>query len=191
MFDVKIYFSIKQNLFSINIHELSKLCFLESFTIYTSSFDSVHGGVWGPSPVVSRMGYKYFILFARYTWIYVMCAKPDVWSYIVKSFMNMIETQFSIQTFIKLFRSDSGETESTIAILVYILFRSDSMLPELIATKKPSLNASTEKRMTRMAIKQAANNDNKPVIASAEPQLPLIAVSNPCYKPVSLFIFSF
>ena len=103
--------------------------------------------------------------------------------------MNMIETQFSIQTFIKLFRSDSGETESTIAILVYILFRSDSMLPELIATKKPSLNASTEKRMTRMAIKQAANNDNKPVIASGEPQLPLIAVSNPCYKACFSFYF--
>lgn len=69
---LKFIFSTKQNLFSINIHELSKLCFLESFTIYTASFS-----------------------LARYTWIYVMCAKSDV-SYIVKSFMNMIETQFSI-----------------------------------------------------------------------------------------------
>jgi len=42
---LKFIFSIKQNLFSINIHELSKLCFLESFTIYTASFDSVHSDV--------------------------------------------------------------------------------------------------------------------------------------------------
>ncbi|PHT97665.1 ABC transporter B family member 18 [Capsicum chinense] len=40
-----------------------KLPFLSSSSAYENPFDLVHSSVWGPSPILSMMGYKYFVLF--------------------------------------------------------------------------------------------------------------------------------
>jgi len=51
-----------------------KLPFPSSSSSYDDLFDLVHSDVWGPSPTLSRMGYKYFVLFidhvSRYTWVF-------------------------------------------------------------------------------------------------------------------------
>jgi transposase InsO family protein len=72
-------------------------------------FDLVHADVWGPSPVASINGYKWFILFVddctRMTWVYLLKGKDEV-SVVVKDFFNLVQNQFKKS--IKMFRSDNG-----------------------------------------------------------------------------------
>eukprot|EP00268_Persea_americana_P059265 TRINITY_DN7252_c0_g2_i3.p1 TRINITY_DN7252_c0_g2~~TRINITY_DN7252_c0_g2_i3.p1 ORF type:complete len:904 (-),score=94.40 TRINITY_DN7252_c0_g2_i3:300-3011(-) len=72
-------------------------------------FDIVHSDVWGIAPVISHSHYKYFVTFiddySRFTWIYFLHAKSDVFS-VFKVFLSYVENQFS--TTIKILRSDSG-----------------------------------------------------------------------------------
>ncbi|WJX59082.1 poly(A)-specific ribonuclease [Trifolium repens] len=69
----------------------------------------IHSDVWGMSPIVSHARYKYFVTFiddySRFTWIYFLCAKSEVFS-MFKKFLTYVETQFHAN--IQIFRSDSG-----------------------------------------------------------------------------------
>ncbi|CAN1179704.1 Retrovirus-related Pol polyprotein from transposon TNT 1-94 [Linum perenne] len=95
----------------------SKQSFPPSETIVPYAFDLVHTDVWGPSPVLSRLGYKYFVLFVdhatRFTWIYWMRAKSDLFS-ITRAFIELVKTQFDKT--IKVFRSDPGGEYSSNAL---------------------------------------------------------------------------
>lgn len=66
--------------------------------------------LWGPSPIVSIIGVKYFLLLiddhTRFTWFYLLNNKSDTLSYFLK-FKQLIETQFS--TTIKTFQNWGGE----------------------------------------------------------------------------------
>jgi transposase InsO family protein len=72
-------------------------------------FDLVHTDVWGPSPIVSKSGYRWFVLFTddctRMTWIYLLKTKDEVPS-IFRIFYTMVKTQFGKE--IKVVRSDNG-----------------------------------------------------------------------------------
>ena len=72
-------------------------------------FMMIHSDVWGPSPVVSVSGYKWFVTFidcySRMTWVYLMHAKNEVFS-CFQSFHKMISTQFDAK--IKILRTDNG-----------------------------------------------------------------------------------
>ena len=74
-----------------------------------SSFDIIHTDVWGIAPTLSRTGFKYYVTFiddhSRFTWIYFMRFKSEVFS-LFQKFYNMVHTQF--QKAIKILRSDSG-----------------------------------------------------------------------------------
>ncbi|CAL1373295.1 unnamed protein product [Linum trigynum] len=87
----------------------SQNSFESSETVYAESFDLIHTDLWGPSPVTSRMGYRYFALFVdhktRYTWIYFLRRKLELCS-LVKEFVQLIKTQFGKT--IKTIRSDTG-----------------------------------------------------------------------------------
>lgn len=54
----------------------------------TAHFDVIHTDVWGIAPQLSRMGYKCYVTFiddqSRYTWIYFLRLKSDVFLYISK-----------------------------------------------------------------------------------------------------------
>ena len=71
-------------------------------------FEIMHTDVWGPSPITSHEQYCYFVTFiddySRFTWIYFLRSKADVFS-VFQKFMALVETQFS--TSIKILRSDS------------------------------------------------------------------------------------
>ena len=72
-------------------------------------FELIHSDVWGIAPVVSHVHYKYFVTFiddfSRFTWVYFLRAKGEVFS-VFQRFLAFLETQFSAS--IKVLRSDSG-----------------------------------------------------------------------------------
>jgi hypothetical protein len=72
-------------------------------------FEIIHTDVWGVSPVISHAQYKYFVTFiddfSRFTWIYFLRSKADVFS-TFQAFVVFVENQFSAH--IKILRSDSG-----------------------------------------------------------------------------------
>ncbi|CAL2270507.1 unnamed protein product [Prunus armeniaca] len=62
-------------------------------------FDLVHSDVWGPSPVSTALGVRWFVLFVddctRMMWLYGMKNKSDVVE-IFQRFYQMIQTQFML-----------------------------------------------------------------------------------------------
>lgn len=72
-------------------------------------FSLVHADVWGPAPVSSNHGLKYFLIFVddctRLTWVYFLKHKSEVFEKFTL-FFSMVQTQF--HTSIKVLRSDNG-----------------------------------------------------------------------------------
>ena len=64
-----------------------------------SIFELVHSDVWGPCPVTSKTGFRYFVTFvddfSRMTWIYFMKNRFEVFSHFC-AFCAEIKTQFNI-----------------------------------------------------------------------------------------------
>jgi transposase InsO family protein len=79
------------------------------FSRTIEAFNVIHTDVWGIAPHLSRMGYKYYVTFiddhCRYTWIYFLRFKSEVFSTFQK-FYNMVCTEF--QKSIKILRFDLG-----------------------------------------------------------------------------------
>ncbi|KAM0982243.1 hypothetical protein ACFX2A_015487 [Malus domestica] len=72
-------------------------------------FEKVHTDVWGPSPTVSLEGYKYYVIFVdectRFTWIFPLVNKSDVYPVFVK-FHAFVINHFKCN--IKTLQSDGG-----------------------------------------------------------------------------------
>jgi hypothetical protein len=88
---------------------MHKLPFVNSQFQSTQPLELIHSDVWGPAPVNSSDGNKYYLLFvddfSRFSWLYLLKHKSDVFS-IFKSFKATVENQFSTQ--IKFLRTDCG-----------------------------------------------------------------------------------
>ena len=73
----------------------SKLSFSSSNTKVDEPFDLIYSDLWGPSPILSRLGYRYFVLFinqyTQFAWVYFLCAKSELTN-IAKIFITMIRT---------------------------------------------------------------------------------------------------
>lgn len=86
-----------------------KLSFPISHTASTVPFQLVHMDVWGPSPVPSNKGYRYYLLvvddFTRYTWLFPLHYKSEV-KYAISNFKAYVTNQF--HTTIQTVRSDNG-----------------------------------------------------------------------------------
>ncbi|CAL1358011.1 unnamed protein product [Linum trigynum] len=89
--------------------KLSHQSFTASTTVYSDPFDLVHTDLWGPSPVTSRVGFRYFALFVdhatRFAWVYFLRHKSDLLK-VAKEFLQMVKTQFG--KMVKVIRSDPG-----------------------------------------------------------------------------------
>ena len=86
------------------------LPFNNSVSHALSSFDIIHSDVWGPSPISTPGGSRYFVIFvddfSQYTWIYLFKNHSELYQ-IYRDFTKMIETRFSKP--IKVFRSDNAQ----------------------------------------------------------------------------------
>ncbi|CAL9022395.1 unnamed protein product, partial [Prunus brigantina] len=89
--------------------KMSRLPFSLSETRSSEAFHRIHSDVWGPSPCTSISGYRYYVIFVddctRYTWVYPLINKSDVFGIFVK-FHAYISTFF--HKHIKIFQSDGG-----------------------------------------------------------------------------------
>ena len=72
-------------------------------------FDIIHSDVWGPAPILSNLGFKYFVLFVddytQFTWIYFLQNKSKVFT-MFKEFESLVLRQFNSK--IKAFHSVWG-----------------------------------------------------------------------------------
>ena len=86
------------------------LPFNNSVSHALSYFDLIHSDVWGPSPISTPSGSRYFVIFvddfSRYTWIYLFKNRFELYQ-IYHYFTKMIETRFSKP--IKVFRSNNAQ----------------------------------------------------------------------------------
>lgn len=76
----------------------TKLCFAMSTSITTRPLALLHSDVWGPSPLVSVSGFRYYINFVddfnKFTWIFPLVHKSDV-SSVIRKFVPFIKNQRS------------------------------------------------------------------------------------------------
>ncbi|RVX23720.1 Retrovirus-related Pol polyprotein from transposon TNT 1-94 [Vitis vinifera] len=104
--------SVSKDNFDCTSCQLGKqpaLPFNNSESISNSIFELIHSDVWGPSPVASIGGSRYFVVFiddySHYSWIFPMKSHSEILP-IYSNFAKMVETQFSKH--IKTFRSDNA-----------------------------------------------------------------------------------
>jgi len=92
---------------SCHINKSHKLPFSSIKT--TAPLELLFSDVWGPSPITSVNGYKYYVVFVdhftRYSWIYPLKSKTDVVT-IFPNFHSKVETMFSYK--VKSLYTDGG-----------------------------------------------------------------------------------
>lgn len=90
-----------------------KLPFNDSLTHYDTPLQLIYSDVWGPSPIPSTNGCKFYIIYmdacTKFIWIYLLHTKSQAFSTFVH-FKTMVENQFSLK--IKAFQSDGGREYS-------------------------------------------------------------------------------
>ncbi|GJS04403.1 retrovirus-related pol polyprotein from transposon TNT 1-94 [Tanacetum coccineum] len=71
--------------------------------------DLIHCDLWGPAPICSKDGYRYYVAFiddySRFTWLYPLKTKTGFYS-VLPVFINLVQTQCLRK--IKTFQSDGG-----------------------------------------------------------------------------------
>lgn len=94
---------------SCQLAKSSKLPFSISESTTSKPLELIHSDVWGPAPLLSQSGFKYYVLFvddfSRYTWLFPIHCKSEVFS-VFLGFKVQIETMLSLK--IKCLRSDGG-----------------------------------------------------------------------------------
>ena len=70
-----------------------------SYSKCNTPFEIIHSDLWGPAPVLTTAGFKWFVTFiddcTRVCWVYIVKHKKDVLS-IFQKFVTLIQTQFSM-----------------------------------------------------------------------------------------------
>ncbi|PKU66914.1 Retrovirus-related Pol polyprotein from transposon TNT 1-94 [Dendrobium catenatum] len=101
--------SLSSNCMSCKSSKGHKLSFDKSATRHVSLLSLIHSDVWGPAPVVSIQGFRYYVIFvddySRFTWIFPLKQKSEVTDVFI-NFKKKIETYTSHT--IKSLRTDGG-----------------------------------------------------------------------------------
>ena len=76
--------------------KIHRFPFSLSHTTYTKPLELIHSDLWGPAPVLSNSGYRYYIhfvdAFSRFSWIFLLRNKSEA----IKTFVNF-KTQVELQ----------------------------------------------------------------------------------------------
>ncbi|KAI0509952.1 hypothetical protein KFK09_010552 [Dendrobium nobile] len=105
----------------------------------------IHSDVWGPAPVTSSQGYRFYVIFvddfSRYTWIFPLQHKSDVFHTFV-NFKTYIE-RFTNNK-IKILRTDGGAEFVNLNFKNYL--RSQGILHQLSCPYTPEQNGLAERK---------------------------------------------
>ena len=86
-----------------------RLPFIHNEKRASSPLDLVHCDLWGPAPITSTDGYRYYVVFiddhSRFTWFYPLKTKTGFYA-VLPAFIKLVQTQCSRK--IKTFQSDGG-----------------------------------------------------------------------------------
>ncbi|PKU87036.1 Retrovirus-related Pol polyprotein from transposon TNT 1-94 [Dendrobium catenatum] len=122
-----------------------KLVFQNSNNRRKNPLDLIHSDVWGPAPVISNQGFKFYVIFVddytRYTWIYPLRFKSDVFHTFV-NFKNQIENLTSQR--IKKIRTDGGTEYVNSSFQNYLLTHGISH--QISCPYTPEQNGLTERK---------------------------------------------
>ena len=87
----------------------TRLPFMLSTFTASKPLERIHCDLWGPSPISSVQGFRYYVVFidhySRFTWFYPLKLKSDFFSTFVM-FQKLIENQLEYK--IKIFQCDGG-----------------------------------------------------------------------------------
>ncbi|KAG7539479.1 Ribonuclease H-like superfamily [Arabidopsis suecica] len=87
----------------------SRLPFSRSEFQASRVLERIHCDVWGPAPVTSVQGFRFYVVFidnySRFCWLYPLKMKSEVFL-TFKRFQSLVENQFNQR--IKIFQSDGG-----------------------------------------------------------------------------------
>ncbi|KAM1776985.1 hypothetical protein ACFX11_043708 [Malus domestica] len=116
-----------------------------SFNKRTIPFELVHSDVWGPSPVTTNHGIRWFVIFVddctRMTWLYTMKHKSDVGQNF-HQFYCMVKNQYSLP--LKVLRSDNGGEYLNTELSQY--FQEHGILHETTCPQTPQQNGIAERK---------------------------------------------
>ncbi|GAB2294442.1 hypothetical protein Dimus_038297 [Dionaea muscipula] len=125
--------------------KFSKLPFDISMSRSSRPFELIHSDVWGPSPVVSIDGYRYYVLFiddyTRFTWMFPMKNKHEVFTHF-QTLFAYVTTQFT--SVIKILRSDGGGEYVNIRFREFL--SSKGILHQLSCPYTPQQNGVSERK---------------------------------------------
>ena len=100
---------------SCQLDKNCKLPFSLSNKISDFPLDKIHCDLWGPAPIASNQGFRYYVLFVddctRYCWLFPLKSKSDFFECFLK-FQKQVENQMERK--IKIFQSDGGGEFSSI-----------------------------------------------------------------------------
>ena len=110
-----------------------------------SPFELVHSDVWGPCPITSKSGFKYFVTFvddfSRVTWLYLMKNRSEVFTHFC-AFVAEIKTQFSVS--VKTLRSDNAKEYTSESFRSFML--QQSIRHESSCVDTPAQNGVAERK---------------------------------------------
>ena len=125
--------------------KFSALPFNKSISFSSSPFDLVHSDVWGPSPVSTKVGARYYVSFTddhtRYCWIYLMKHRSEFFD-VYKAFRALVKTQHS--AVIKCFRCDMGGEYTSNKFCELLAL--DGTIHQTSCTDTPEQNGVTERK---------------------------------------------
>jgi hypothetical protein len=125
--------------------KMSALPFNKSTSVSTSPFELVHTDLWGPSPIATKGGSRYYVSFVddftRFTWVYLLTHKSDFYQ-TYRTFHSMVHTQFSTE--IKILRSDLGGEYSLGEFTDFLA--TNGTIHQSACTDTPSQNGRAERK---------------------------------------------
>ncbi|CAL1397690.1 unnamed protein product [Linum trigynum] len=119
-----------------------RLPFPSSSSVTENPFQLIHTDIWGPHPVPSYDGHRYFLTivddFSRMTWIILLQTKAEARPKL-KEFCNYIERQFD--TSVKKIRSDQGKE-----FRMSDFFQNTGIFHEQSCVETPEQNSKVERK---------------------------------------------